>query len=88
MVGIPFPGMPDHVGIGVVHDDQRRNRPTRSPDRGCRDFFARISGARSYVATVRSEGMSSRSSSCKMSSRPPLKKYVTCAYFSVSAKRS
>jgi hypothetical protein len=45
-----------------------------------------ISGARSYVATF-SDGISMRSSPGKGVSTPPLKKYVTCANFSVSATR-
>src|SRR5450759_955006 len=45
---------------------------------------AAIDGCRSYVATLRL-GMSFRSSPGHGSSRPPLKKYVTWAYFSVSA---
>jgi hypothetical protein len=39
----------------------------------------------SYVGTSRGEGISSRSSPSYGVSSPPLKKYVTCAYFSVSA---
>src|SRR6476646_4224030 len=46
--------------------------------------LADISGARSYVATL-GLGIRSRSSPGQGASRPPLKKYVTCAYFSVSA---
>ena len=46
---------------------------------------ALISGARSYVATSRFDGTRMRSSPGNGSSTPPLKKYVTCAYFSVSA---
>ncbi len=47
---------------------------------------ADISGARSYVATF-CDGTSTRSSPPNGFSMPPLKKYVTCAYFSVSATR-
>ena len=46
-----------------------------------------ISGCRSYVATC-GDGISSRVSPTNSSSRPPLKKKVTCAYFSVSEIRS
>src|ERR1051325_2527300 len=46
-----------------------------------------ISGLRSYVATF-GEGTSTRSSPGETASLPPLKKKVTCAYFSVSAMRS
>ena len=49
---------------------------------------ADISGLWSYVATSFGEGIIARSSPGKASSRPPLKKYVTCAYFSVSAQRN
>mmetsp|Transcript_65288 Transcript_65288/g.145709 ORF Transcript_65288/g.145709 Transcript_65288/m.145709 type:complete len:340 (-) Transcript_65288:630-1649(-) len=45
---------------------------------------AAIFGSRSYVATF-GESFSSRTSPSKGSSRPPLKKKVTWAYFSVSA---
>src|SRR5206468_7199708 len=45
---------------------------------------ALISGWRSYVATF-GLGTSRRSSPGQGVSTPPLKKYVTCAYFSVSA---
>src|SRR5438045_3117810 len=48
---------------------------------------ALISGARSYVATFWL-GTRRRSSPGKGVSMPPLKKYVTCAYFSVSAVRN
>src|SRR6059058_1860558 len=48
---------------------------------------ALISGMRSYVATFWL-GTSSRSSCGNGVSTPPLKKYVTCAYFSVSAVRN
>src|SRR3954469_18537825 len=46
---------------------------------------ALISGLWSYVGTSRGEGTSSRTSPGYGSSSPPLKKYVTCGYFSVSA---
>ena len=46
---------------------------------------ALICGLRSYVGTSRGEGTSSRRSPSSGASSPPLKKYVTCAYFSVSA---
>ena len=46
-----------------------------------------ISGFRSYVATF-GDGTSMRSSPSNCVSEPPLKKNVTCAYFSVSAMRS
>ena len=45
---------------------------------------ALISGWRSYVATF-GLGTRTRSSLGNGASRPPLRKYVTCAYFSVSA---
>ena len=48
---------------------------------------ALISGCRSYVATL-GDGISILSSPLFGSSTPPLKKNVTCAYFSVSAIRS
>ncbi len=48
---------------------------------------ALISGMRSYVATFWL-GTRIRSSPAYGTSMPPLKKYVTCAYFSVSAVRS
>src|SRR5208282_3437076 len=47
---------------------------------------ADISGFKSYVATL-GEGTRMRSSPLNGFSTPPLKKYVTCAYFSVSAHR-
>ena len=47
---------------------------------------ALISGFRSYVATL-GDCTISRSSPLKGFSAPPLKKYVTWAYFSVSATR-
>src|SRR2546422_7949582 len=47
---------------------------------------ADISGMRSYVATF-GEGTKILSSPANGFSTPPLKKYVTCAYFSVSAVR-
>src|SRR3954469_15949214 len=46
---------------------------------------ALISGLWSYVGTSRGDGTSSRTSPGYGSSTPPLKKYVTCGYFSVSA---
>src|SRR5260370_42107842 len=49
---------------------------------------AAISGFLSYVATSLGDANIFRSSPSKASSRPPLKKYVTCAYFSVSAHRN
>ena len=48
---------------------------------------ALISGFKSYVATF-GEGTKILSSPAYGSSTPPLKKNVTCAYFSVSAIRS
>ena len=45
--------------------------------------IADISGLRSYVATF-GESIKSRCSSSNCFSTPPLKKKVTCAYFSVS----
>ena len=46
--------------------------------------YALISGFMSYVGTL-GDGTSSHSSPSRISLSPPLKKYVTCAYFSVSA---
>src|ERR1700679_617827 len=46
---------------------------------------ALIDGLKSYVGTSRGDGTSSRSSPSYGVSSPPLKKYVTCGYFSVSA---
>ena len=46
--------------------------------------YALISGLRSYVATF-GDGTKMRSSPSNGASRPPLKKNVTWAYFSVSA---
>ena len=46
---------------------------------------ADISGFSSYPATSRGDGTSTRVSPSHSDSSPPLKKYVTCAYFSVSA---
>ena len=46
---------------------------------------ALISGLKSYVGTSRGDGTSSRTSPSYGFSSPPLKKYVTCGYFSVSA---
>src|SRR4051794_1892694 len=46
---------------------------------------ALISGLWSYVGTSRGDGTSSRTSPGYGCSSPPLKKYVTCGYFSVSA---
>ena len=46
---------------------------------------ALISGFKSYVATSLGELTSNLNSSTLGSSTPPLKKNVTCAYFSVSA---
>src|SRR3972149_3421185 len=48
-------------------------------------WYALISGFRSYVATSFGDGIRKRSSPGKDFSSPPLKKYVTWAYFSVSA---
>ena len=48
---------------------------------------ALISGCKSYVATA-GELTKIRCSPSNSASRPPLKKKVTCAYFSVSAMRS
>ena len=48
------------------------------------DSRALISGFLSYVGTSRGESTSSRTSPSYGSSSPPLKKYVTCGYFSVS----
>ena len=48
--------------------------------------LADISGAKSYVATL-GEGIKCLSSPSEGISTPPLKKYVTCGYFSVSAVR-
>ena len=49
---------------------------------------ALISGFKSYVATSLGLFTRRRASSIFGSSTPPLKKKVTCAYFSVSARRS
>ena len=46
---------------------------------------ALICGLWSYVGTSRGEATSSRRSPAYGVSSPPLKKYVTCGYFSVSA---
>ena len=75
----------DHVGIREVDDAEavalrerarrpRRRRPPRTSP---------ASGRSS--ATSRGEGTSTRVSPSHSASSPPLKKYVTCAYFSVSA---
>ena len=83
--GVPVARVADHVRVGVVGDRGRRTRPIRCPPRSASVTpGALISGWRSYVATF-GLGTRIRSSFGNGASRPPFRKYVTCAYFSVSA---
>ena len=80
------PGVPDHVGVREVHDAEPEAAARGAPRPSARRrSSALISGFRSYVVTSRGDGTRIRSSPSWGGSRPPLKKYVTCAYFSVSA---
>ena len=79
-------GVADHVGVGEVDDREARSpaRPSgagtpRSPRARSSPACGRTSGRRAATAPSRAPRPSYGSSS------PPLKKYVTCGYFSVSA---
>ena len=82
---VPVARVADHVRVREVRDERRRTRPTRCPPPAASVTpGALISGWRSYVATF-GLGTRIRSSFGNGASRPPFRKYVTCAYFSVSA---
>ena len=84
-------GVPDHVGVGEVDDPEPEGRALRSRRAPVPGELRRPPRARSSPAcgrrsaTSRGEGTRQRSSPGYGCSSPPLKKYVTCAYFSVSA---
>ena len=77
--------MADHVRVREV-DDRERVAVADLLDEPVGELVARTSPASCRSsATSRGEGTRMRVSPGNSSSRPPLKKYVTCAYFSVSA---
>ena len=77
--------VPDHVGIREV-DDAEAVSLRRAPRRPATRPRARTSPASGRSSRRRAAtGRGSASSPGHGSSTPPLKKYVTCAYFSVSA---
>ena len=82
-------GVADHVGVREVHEHEAEALAGDGVDQAVGD------GARAHLRleVVRrrrlfGDGTRRRSSRANGSSRPPLKKNVTCAYFSVSAVRS
>jgi hypothetical protein len=54
---VPHAGVTDHVGVGIVHHDDVVAVVRDVFDRGRGDVAADISGARSYVATLRLDGI-------------------------------
>ena len=79
-------GVADHVGVGEVDDPEHRAVLAPSGARTRRRPRARSSPACGRRSGRRAgESTSSRTSPSYGSSSPPLKKYVTCGYFSVSA---
>ena len=69
--------MKSNLSDSIARDDRVADARARSSRASCRTS-----------ATSFGDGIIARSSPANGSSRPPLKKYVTCAYFSVSAQRN
>ena len=87
IAAVEHAGVTDHVGIGEVADDDvvlaRRRRCRRARRRRLR----RSSPAADRRSPPSATAPARDPRRGTASSRPPLKKYVTCAYFSVSARR-
>src|SRR5688572_32972640 len=83
---IEFPGVTNHAGLAKFTTNTSVSPSSTARRTLSVTLKADISGWRSYVA-IFGDGTSNRfSHSCSFST-PPLKKYVMCAYFSVSASR-
>ena len=84
--GVPHAGVADHVGVRVVGDDEVVARLSRWRRRARSVIGAGAHLRREVVGRhLAFDGTRMRSSPGKGGSTPPLKKYVTWAYFSVSA---